>query len=356
MAHIVMMAGGTGGHVFPALAAAKELMCRGHTVSWLGSPDSFETRHVPQHEIEIDTVNIKGLRGNGIRRLLGAPLLLTQSTLQALSVLRKRKPALVVGMGGFASGPGGVAAKLLGIPLVIHEQNAIAGMTNRLLSRIAKAVCEAFPDTFPKSTKRHTVGNPVRADILSLGEPLERYSERTGPLQMLVVGGSLGAQALNEMVPLALAKLPGEQRPKVGHQAGRGKDAATREHYASAGVEAWVVEFIDDMAEAYAWADLVVCRSGALTVSELAAAGVAALLVPYPYAVDDHQSANGNYLAKGGAAIMIQQRDLDPERLASELKALDRETVTRMAVTARSLAKPDATGRFADICEEVLAA
>ena len=356
MAHIVMMAGGTGGHVFPALAAAKELMSRGHTVSWLGSPDSFETRHVPQHQIEIDTVNIKGLRGNGIMRLLGAPLLLTQSILQALAVLRKRKPALVVGMGGFASGPGGVAAKLLGIPLVIHEQNAIAGMTNRLLSRVAKAVCEAFPETFPKSGKRHTVGNPVRADILSLGDPLQRYSERKGPLQMLVIGGSLGAQALNETVPFALAKLPGEQRPKVGHQAGREKDVATREHYASAGVEAWVVEFIDDMAEAYAWADLVVCRSGALTVSELAAAGVAALLVPYPHAVDDHQTANGNYLAKAGAAILIQQRDLDSDRLASELKALDREQATRMAVTARSLAKPDATVRFADICEEVLAA
>ena len=355
MAHIVMMAGGTGGHVFPALAAAKELIRRGHTVSWLGSPDSFETRHVPQHDIEIDTVNIKGLRGNGIVRLLGAPLLLTQSIFQALSLLRKRKPALVVGMGGFASGPGGVAAKLLGIPLVIHEQNAIAGMTNKLLSRIAKAVCEAFPDTFPDSKKRHTVGNPVRAGIVALDEPLGRYSERTGPLQMLVIGGSLGAQALNEILPRALAKLPEEQRPKVGHQAGRGKDAATRENYEEAGVDAWVVEFIDDMAEAYAWADLVVCRSGALTVSELAAAGVAALLVPYPHAVDDHQTANGNYLAKADAAILIQQRDLDPDWLASELRALDRDKLTRMAVTARSLAKPDATGRFADICEEVLA-
>ena len=200
------------------------------------------------------------------------------------------------------------------------------------------------------------VAPTVRADILALGEPLERYAQRTGPLQVLVVGGSLGAQALNETLPLALAKLPVEQRPTVGHQAGRGKEEATRKAYADAGVEAWVVEFIDDMADAYAWADLVVCRSGALTVSELAAAGVAALLVPYPHAVDDHQTANGNYLAREGAAIMIQQRDLGPDRLANELRSLDRKKVTRMAVTARSLAKPDATGRFADICEEVLAA
>ena len=356
MAHIVMMAGGTGGHVFPALAAAQELMRRGHSVSWLGSPDSFESRHVPRHGIEIDTVNIKGLRGNGVMRLLSAPFLLTQSIMQALSVLRKRKPSLVVGMGGFASGPGGVAARLLGIPLVIHEQNAIAGMTNKLLSKIAQAVCEAFPETFPKSPKRHTVGNPVRADILALAEPLERYAQRTGPLQMLVIGGSLGAQALNETMPAALARLQDGQRPMVGHQAGRGKDEATRAAYAGSGVEAWTVEFIDDMAEAYAWADLIICRSGALTVSELAAAGVAALLVPYPYAVDDHQTANGNYLAQAGAAILIQQSELSPDRLASELKALDRETLTRMAVTGRSLAKPDATGRFADICEEVLAA
>lgn len=355
MAHIVMMAGGTGGHVFPALAAAKELMRRGHSVSWLGSPDSFETRHVPQHDIEIDTVNIKGLRGNGIVRMLSAPFLLTQSILQAFSVLRKRKPALVVGMGGFASGPGGAAAKLLGIPVVIQEQNAVAGMTNKLLSKVAKAVCEAFPETFPQSRKRHTIGNPVRTDILSIGEPLERYTQRSGPLQMLIVGGSLGAQALNETVPQAMAKLPVEQRPAVGHQAGRGKDEATRAAYKDAGVEAWVVEFIDDMAEAYTWADLIICRSGALTVSELAAAGVAALLVPYPYAVDDHQTANGNYLAKAGAALLIQQRDLGPDRLANELKMLDRNKLARMAVTARSLAKPDATSDFADICEEALA-
>ena len=356
MAHIVMMAGGTGGHVFPALAAAQELVRRGHSVSWLGSPDSFESRHVPLHDIEIDTVNIKGLRGNGIMRLLAAPFLLAQSILQALAVLRRRKPSLVVGMGGFASGPCGVAAKLLGIPLVIQEQNAIAGMTNRLLARISKAVCEAFPGTFPRSARLHTIGNPVRADIVGLEEPLERYTGRSGPLQLLVIGGSLGAQALNETLPLALARLPEGERPKTGHQAGRGKDAATRAAYTQAGVEAWVVEFIDDMAEAYAWADLVICRAGALTVSELAAAGVAALLVPYPYAVDDHQTANGNYLARAGAALLIQQRDLGPERLAGELRALDRATLTRMAVTARSLAKPDATARFADICEEVLAA
>ena len=354
MRHVIIMAGGTGGHVYPALATAKELISRGHTVSWLGTPDSFESRLVPQHDIEFDAVNIKGLRGNGVKRMLTAPFLLSQSLLQALSVMRRRKPALVIGMGGFASGPGGVAARLTGTPLVIHEQNAIAGVTNKLLSKFANAVCEAFPGTFRVSKKVTTTGNPVRAEIAALEPPAERMSQHNGPVQVLVVGGSLGATTLNEVVPEALALIDEAQRPAIGHQSGRNKEQETLHAYEDAGVKSWVVEFIDDMAEAYSWADLMICRSGALTVSELAAAGVASILVPYPFAVDDHQTLNARYLADQGAAVILQQRDMSAAVLAQKIRNLDRDRLLHMAQKARLLARSDATSQVVDICERVM--
>jgi UDP-N-acetylglucosamine--N-acetylmuramyl-(pentapeptide) pyrophosphoryl-undecaprenol N-acetylglucosamine transferase len=354
MRHVIIMAGGTGGHVYPALATAKELISRGHTVSWLGTPDSFESRLVPQHKIEFDVVNIKGLRGNGVKRMLTAPFLLSQSLLQALSVMRRRKPALVIGMGGFASGPGGVAARLTGTPLVIHEQNAIAGVTNKLLSKFANAVCEAFPGTFRASKKVTTTGNPVRAEIAALVPPAERMSQHNGPVQVLVVGGSLGAATLNEVVPEALALIDEARRPAIGHQSGRNKEQETLQAYEDAGVKSWVVEFIDDMADAYSWADLMICRSGALTVSELAAAGVASILVPYPFAVDDHQTLNARYLADQGAAVILQQRDMSAAVLAQKIRNLDRDRLLHMAQKARLLARSDATSRVVDICERVM--
>ncbi|MEN8213020.1 MAG: undecaprenyldiphospho-muramoylpentapeptide beta-N-acetylglucosaminyltransferase [Pseudomonadota bacterium] len=354
MKHIIVMAGGTGGHVYPALATAKELLSRGYSVSWLGTPDSFESRLVPQHQIEFDAVNIKGLRGSGLKRLLTAPLLLAQSLGQALKVMRRRKPALVIGMGGFASGPGGIAARLTGTPLVIHEQNAIAGITNRLLSRFATAVCEAFPGTFRASNKVTTTGNPLRAEFAAIPVPSERMTQHNGVFQLLVVGGSLGAAALNEVVPQAMALIDEAQRPAIGHQTGRGKKEETLQAYEEAGVKAWVVEFIDDMAEAYSWADLMICRSGALTVSELAAAGVASILVPYPHAVDDHQTLNARYLADKGAAVIIQQRDISAAVLAQKIRNLDRDRLLQMAQKARLLARCDAASRVADICERVM--
>ncbi len=354
MRHIIIMAGGTGGHVYPALATAKELLSRGYSVSWLGTPDSFESHLVPQHGIEFDVVNIKGLRGNGVKRMLTAPFLLSQSLLQALSVMRRRKPVLVIGMGGFASGPGGVAARLTGTPLVIHEQNAIAGVTNKLLSKIANAVCEAFPRTFRASKKVTTTGNPVRAEIAALAPPVERMSQHKSAIHVLVVGGSLGAATLNEVVPQALALIDEAQRPAIGHQSGRNKEQETLQAYADAGVKSWVVEFIDDMAEAYDWADLMICRSGALTVSELAAAGVASILVPYPFAVDDHQTLNARYLADQGAAVILQQRDMSAAVLAQKIRNLDRDRLLHMAQKARLLARSDATSQVVDICERVM--
>lgn len=354
MRHIIMMAGGTGGHVYPALATVKELISKGYTVSWMGAPDSFESLLVAQHQIEFDAIDIKGLRGNGVKRLLTAPVLLTRAVGQALKVMRRRKPALVIGMGGFASGPGGVAARLTGTPLVIHEQNAIAGYTNKLLSKFATVVCEAFPGTFRASKKVVTTGNPVRTEIAEIAPPAERMAEHSRPLRLLVVGGSLGAAALNEVVPAALALMDEEQRPATGHQSGRNKEQETLQAYAEVGVNAWVVEFIEDMAEAYSWADLMICRSGALTVSELAAAGVASILVPYPFAVDDHQTLNARYLADKGAAVLLQQKDMSAEVVAQKIRNLDYERLLQMAQKARLLARSDATMQVAGICERVM--
>lgn len=351
---VAMMAGGTGGHVFPALAVASALRDRGHEVTWIGTAKGLESRVVPDNGFALDYVKVSGLRGSGLARLLAAPLVLSRAMWQAAGILRRRRPDLVVGMGGFVTGPGGVVARILGLPLVIHEQNAVPGLTNRILARLASRVLCAFPGTFPG--RAVVTGNPVRPEIASLPAPGDRFGQRDGlPLRILVTGGSLGAVALNELVPQAIARLAPEARPEVRHQAGRGKAEGARAAYGRAGVPADVSEFIDDVAEALGWADLVICRAGALTISELAAAGVGAVLVPYPYAVDDHQTANAGVLSRAGAAVVMQQQDLTPASLANWLTARDRPALLEMARQARACALPEATQRVAAICEEVMA-
>lgn len=346
---VLVMAGGTGGHVYPALAAAAELKRRGHGVVWMGTPDSFEARTVPQHGIDIEYIHIAGLRGKGAARWLSMPFRLLRAMLEAGRVLGRQRPQVVLGMGGFAAGPGGLMAWLRRIPLVIHEQNAVAGLTNRWLAWVATAALQAFPNALRGG---HTVGNPVRADIAALPTPAQRFAAHVGAPRLLVMGGSLGAKALNERVPQALAQLPVAQRPQVRHQAGRTLDVA-RTAYQANGVDAEITPFIDDMPAAYAWADLVVCRAGASTVAELAAAGCAALFVPFPYAVDDHQTKNAEYLVAAGAAELIQERELTAERLAARLAALlaDRMRLQTMATAARAVAWLDATREIADACE-----
>ncbi len=355
-ARVMVMAGGTGGHVFPALAVAEELRRRGHQVCWLGTPDSFESRLVPKHGFPMELIRIRGLRGNGLAGWLLAPFRLLRACGQALTALRRWRPAMVLGMGGFASGPGGLVAWATRRPLVIHEQNAVPGLTNRWLARLASRVLEAFPGSFPPARRARLTGNPVRPEIAALAEPEARFDGRGGRPRLLVLGGSLGAQALNEALPAALARLPQPARPEVRHQAGRGKEEAARAAYAEAGVEAEVVPFLDDMAAAYGWADLVVCRAGALTVAELAAAGVGAVLVPYPHAVDDHQTRNARYLVEGGAARLLPQPELEAGGLADLLADLlaDRSGLLEMARAARRLALPQATRQVADLCEEVM--
>jgi UDP-N-acetylglucosamine--N-acetylmuramyl-(pentapeptide) pyrophosphoryl-undecaprenol N-acetylglucosamine transferase len=343
----MIMAGGTGGHVFPALAVAQALRAQGHEIVWMGTPDSFESRVIPPQGIPMEFVRVSGLRGKGVAKLLYAPLLLLRALRDALAVMRRQKPDIVLGMGGFAAGPGGIAAWLLRRPLLIHEQNAAAGLTNRLLSRIATRVLEAFPGTFPKAL---TVGNPVRAGFAELPAPEQRVNH-PGAARVLVIGGSQGSRALNELVPKALALMSRAQRPEVRHQAGRTLEVAQKT-YTEAQVQASVEQFINDMPAAYAWADLVVCRSGASTVAELAAAGCAALLVPFPAAVDDHQTRNGEFLVKAGAAVLAQERDLDAAKLAALLGGLlnDRPGLVRMAQAARAKAAPDAIEKIVEQC------
>ena len=346
----MIMAGGTGGHVYPALAVAHELQRRGHAIVWMGAPDSFESRTVPKHGFPIELVRVSGLRGKGLVKLLLAPLLIARAMLDAWAALRKREPAVVLGMGGFAAGPGGLVARLWGVPLVIHEQNAAAGLTNRWLARIAQRVLEAFPQTFAGA---RTVGNPVRAEIQAVAEPGARLAGRAGRAHVLVIGGSQGARALNERVPEALALLAPAERPEVRHQAGRTLEVA-QAAYARAGVTASVEAFIDDMAAAYAWADLVVCRAGASTVAELAAAGVGAVLVPFPAAVDDHQTRNGEYLVRAGAAVLIPEARLSAAKLAETLRGLlaDRARLLAMAQAARGAAWSQAERVIADVVLE----
>jgi UDP-N-acetylglucosamine--N-acetylmuramyl-(pentapeptide) pyrophosphoryl-undecaprenol N-acetylglucosamine transferase len=357
--NVMIMAGGTGGHVFPALAVADVLRQNGAHVEWLGTPRGIENSLVPNANIELHHVGIEGVRGRGILGLVKAPFLVALALIQAISILRKAKPNVVIGFGGFASGPGGVAAKLLSIPLVIHEQNAIAGTTNRLLSKIANRVLAAFDGAFNKSNfDVASVGNPVRDVIASLAIPAVRYDERSEKneaLHLLILGGSLGAKAINELVPQALSKLSKLERPVVRHQAGKNHLEATIANYMQYQVNAKVDAFVEDMASAYAWADLVICRAGALTVSELMAAGVAAVLIPLPSAIDDHQSFNAAILTRANAGLAIAQKDLTAERLASLLKIQlhERANLKLMATNARSLALPQAAETVAAICVEV---
>lgn len=358
------MAGGTGGHVFPALAVARELRERGWKIVWMGTRQGMESRLVPQAGFDMEWITVGGLRGKGVGTLLWAPFRLVRAVTQAITIVRRLRPATVLGMGGFAAGPGGMASWLLRRPLVIHEQNAIAGMTNVMLSRLAVRVCSAFPTTLAAHKPVTVTGNPVRREIGALAPPAERFRDRTGPLRLLVVGGSLGAQALNEMVPLAIAGWAAEFHPQIWHQTGEKHLATAQAHYRSAGVAARVVSFIDDMAEAYGWADLVVCRAGALTISELAAAGVGSLLVPYPHAVDDHQTANAGFLVDRGAARLVQQSELTAEVLTKLLLSMtgmgsggvgpvDRAGLVVMAEAARAVAQPNAAQVVASLCEEV---
>ena len=347
---ILIMAGGTGGHVFPALAVANELRARGVPVVWLGTRAGIEARLVTQAGYQIEWLSITGLRGKNTATLMLAPIRLVIACVQALRVLLQRKPGAVLGMGGFVAGPGGLMAWLMRRPLIIHEQNAVAGLTNRLLSRVANQVLEAFPGTFDDSVA--AVGNPVRTEIQRLPDPRSRIANREDALHLLVIGGSLGAQRLNEIVPEAIGLMLEDARPRVLHQTGRAKLETTRQRYNDYGVEARIEEFINDMAAAYGWADLVICRAGAMTVFELAAAGVASILVPYPHAVDDHQTANAQYLADAGAAIVKQQRDLTSEWLSETITEMtrQRDRLVSMANAARKIAKPDAASQVADCC------
>jgi UDP-N-acetylglucosamine--N-acetylmuramyl-(pentapeptide) pyrophosphoryl-undecaprenol N-acetylglucosamine transferase len=351
--NVLIMAGGTGGHVFPALACAREFQARGYTVHWLGTPRGIENELVPGAGLQLHLIDVTGLRGKGRLSLLKAPFMLLKALLQARRVVRELKPVCVVGFGGYVTGPGGLAAKLSGVPLIIHEQNAVAGTANRSLASFAARVCEAFPQTFAASAKRRTTGNPVRAELFF--ETPRQALEGRKP-RLLVLGGSLGAEPLNKLLPEALALVPAELRPEVFHQAGKKHDEVTAERYRAAGVEAQVAPFIKDMAQAYGWADLVVCRAGALTISELAAAGLPSLLVPLPHAIDDHQSRNAEYLAREGAAFVMPQRTTGAADMAARLKEvlMQPEQLKRMATTARQLAKPDATNTVVDVCLEVV--
>lgn len=352
---ILIMAGGTGGHVYPALAIADYLYEKGNPLYWLGTSSGLEARVVPAMGYTLLTMKITGLRGKGILRWLLAPYVLCVATLRALRILRRIQPAAVLGMGGFVSGPGGVAAWFLRIPLCIHEQNAICGFTNRILARLADRVIAAFPGTFPDSIPVTVTGNPVRAGIQAIAPPEKRFSEKPGDdLRILVLGGSQGARTLNRIVPQTLAGMPKSMNLYVRHQAGECLFAETAEHYAEIPHKVEVEAFIEDMAAAYAWADLVICRAGALTIAELSIAGVGAILVPYPYAVDDHQTANARYLVEAGAAICIQERRLDRKSLQALLIGFyqDRSQLLAMASRARSLARPHAARDVAEICLE----
>jgi UDP-N-acetylglucosamine--N-acetylmuramyl-(pentapeptide) pyrophosphoryl-undecaprenol N-acetylglucosamine transferase len=349
---VMIMAGGTGGHIFPGLAVAAMLRERNRAVVWLGTPHGLEARLVPEAGLAIEYISIAGLRGRSWLAWIAAPVRLIIALAQALGALRRRRPAVVLGLGGFASGPGGVAAWLTGRPLLIHEQNAVAGTTNRALSRIARRVFEAFPDSFPPRVATEVVGNPVRRSILELPRPQARFEARAGLRpRLLVLGGSQGARVLNQTLPEALAMLPEAVVPEIWHQAGSEADQ-TRNAYAQHGLTARVDAFIGDMAEAYGWADLAVARAGALTLSELAAAGLGAVLVPYPHAIDDHQTANARHAVHAGAAILLPQSELSAAALADRLQALlgDRAGLLALAENARSLVHGDAAARLADAC------
>ena len=345
---IMIMAGGTGGHIFPALAVAHAMRDAGWRVVWLGNPEGMEARLVPQHGFEMVNLKFAALRGKGLLRKLLLPLNLLRGFWQAQRAIRRVGPDVVLGMGGYITFPGGMMAALLGRPLVLHEQNSVAGLANRVLAGVADRIATGFPDVLKKGV---WVGNPVRPEITHIAPPAERFAERTGPLRVLVIGGSLGAQALNEMVPRGMALLGESELPQIVHQAGEKHIEALRANYAAVGVQAHCVSFIEDMAGAYEWADLVICRAGALTVAELTATGVSSILVPFPHAVDDHQTVNARFLVNVGGAFLLPQNELTPEAIAL-VRNYSRGQLLEMAEKARSLAKPDATGEMANICAE----
>ena len=385
---VLIMAGGTGGHIFPGLAVADSLRRRGVEVRWLGARGAMECQRVPARGIPLDVVDIAGLRGKGAASWLVAPWKVLRAVFQAWRLLGRRRPSCAISFGGYAAGPGGLAARLRGIPLLVHEQNRVAGMTNRVLARFAARVLQAFPRTWDEDLKPVTCGNPVRREVAELAPPGVRLARREGPPRLLVTGGSQGALALNRLVPEGLALLPEGLAVEVRHQAGRGRQDTTAEAYRAAGIKAAVAgddaasgcglpqpadagpsspngllqqerrstvqisEFIEDMAEAYGWADLVICRAGALTVSEVAAAGLPAIFVPFPHAVDDHQTRNAEYLVERGAALLLAEADISARRLADTVLELLRDPARRMdmAVRARGAAEPDAAARVAEVC------
>jgi UDP-N-acetylglucosamine--N-acetylmuramyl-(pentapeptide) pyrophosphoryl-undecaprenol N-acetylglucosamine transferase len=345
---VLIMAGGTGGHIFPGLAVAAEMRAAGWEVVWMGARGGMEERLVPRHGYPAAWIRAKAARGKGVLQKLLLPANLLYSFWESARHIRRIQPNVVLGLGGYVAFPGGMMASLLNKPLALHEQNAIAGLTNKVLSQVSDKVMQAFPETLKNA---EWTGNPVRADIASLDLPEKRFKDRSGPLRILVVGGSLGAQALNEVLPKAIAMLP--EKPRIVHQAGEKHLETLQANYAAAGVQGELVAFIDDMASRYAEADLVICRAGAVTVSELAAGGLASVLVPFPHAVDDHQTANAKFLSQRGAAILIQQRDLTAEKLADLIQSLDRTKLLEMARKARAVGKPDAASVVAQRCMEL---
>ncbi|MDR2335689.1 MAG: undecaprenyldiphospho-muramoylpentapeptide beta-N-acetylglucosaminyltransferase [Burkholderiaceae bacterium] len=346
----LIMAGGTGGHIFPGLAVAEELRARGWSVHWLGTPGSMESRIVPPKGFQLETIDFSGVRGKGLVTLALLPLRLLRAFWQALSVVRRVKPDVIVGMGGYVTFPGGMMGVLAGKPLVLHEQNSVAGMANKVLVGVADRIFTAFPNVFRKG---QWVGNPLRAAFTRMPDPATRFAGRTGPLRLLVVGGSLGARALNDIVPQALALIPEQQRPQVTHQSGATQIDALRTNYETAGVQATLTPFIDDTAQAFADADLIVCRAGASTVTEIAAVGAAAVYVPFPAAVDDHQTTNARFLVDAGGGWLVQQRDLTPRGLADMIMNLQRPALLEKALKAKAMEKINATREVVTACEEL---
>ena len=344
---ILVMAGGTGGHIFPGLAVAEYLRICGWNVSWLGNQNGMEYRLVKSCDFPFEAVDFGGLRGKGLKAKLMLPINLMRASFQSWKIMRRLKPSVVLGMGGYITFPGGLVTKLLQRPLVLHESNSVAGSANRALAKIAMRVLTGFPNTMQSA---EWVGNPIREEFDHVLAPALRYEQRQGPLSILVVGGSLGAAALNEHIPAALALIAQEERPTVIHQAGDKHLADLEKRYAQLGVRADIRPFIDDMPSAYAQADLVICRSGAMTVSELAACGVASCLIPFPHAIDDHQTANAKFLSDADAAILLPQQYLNPQDLALMIQNLNRADLKEMALRAHALSKPQATQRVAEVC------
>jgi UDP-N-acetylglucosamine--N-acetylmuramyl-(pentapeptide) pyrophosphoryl-undecaprenol N-acetylglucosamine transferase len=348
----LVMAGGTGGHIFPGLAVAHALREQGWRVHWLGAPGSMEERLVPPQGFPLETIDFSGVRGKGLLTLALLPLRLLKAFAQALSVVRRVKPDVVIGLGGYISFPGGMMAVLAGKPLILHEQNSVAGMANKVLASVADKVFAAFPNALPKA---QWVGNPLRQAFLQQPEPAERFAGRSGPLKVLVVGGSLGAKALNDIVPQAVALLPAESRPQVVHQSGAKQIDALRANYAAVGVQAELTPFIEDTAQAFADADLVICRAGASTVTELAAVGVAAIYVPFPHAVDDHQTTNAHFMVDAGGGWLMPQPALNAQKLAEMLQNMQRSTLLNVALKAKTMQKIHATREVVAACEELAA-